>query len=634
MNYLYIALGFFVLGFILTFSRRLSYFAAFIGSIYVFIAGVSSLNNPQVSPVYFLIPNISIGLNVDRTTSLFFIVSSISFAALAFYSIDFGRLFSKKMGAFFNLTLFGMVLVMSAADSILFLIGWEIMTIALTFQILERRGSMINAFQFLAFGEASTMFLLLGFAALYFANNSFSLINAAHLPAGQAGSSALFLVLTTLGFIIKMDIFPFHTWIIGAYSKAPSHTAALLSAPLTLMGVYGLVRVLSLSSYTKWWGIMVLVLGAVSAFWGAMFSSAERSVKKLPAYSTVENNGMILTALGLSAIAAFYSTNKGVETLADFAFLAALFIAFSHTIAKTLLFISVGHAKEALQKEDIDLVRGIWRNVGKLPALGILTSGLSFSAFPPTIGFVGEWMILEALFQSYKFLNNVDRIIAAFAGIMVALAIGLATFAMIKLIGYTALGPDHGEKAHKFPSSTMKISEIFLILLLFLGGIFSPYLIQLLGYGKFLSGLLSVPDPLLIVSAKPIFGVISPTILTLVVLTLLIIPVLFYIFGKKKIRKVDAWNGALPLSEDEYYTVPAYSFTLEYILRSVFLMKEKKEGYIAEVQNKDVAEYLYEFIGNTVDKISGMVGRIIMNGRISLYILYIFIIFILVFFFI
>ncbi len=627
MNYLYIALGFFVLGFILTFSRRLSYFASFIGSIYVFIAGISSLNNPQVSPVYFLIPNISIGLNVDRTTSLFFIVSSISFAALAFYSIDFGRLFSKKMGAFFNLTLFGMVLVMSAADSILFLIGWEIMTIALTFQILERRDSMINAFQFLAFGEASTMFLLLGFAALYFANDSFSLLNAAH-------SSALFLVLTTLGFIIKMDIFPFHTWIIGAYSKAPSHTAALLSAPLTLMGVYGLVRVLSLSNYTKWWGIMVLVLGAVSAFWGAMFSSAERSVKKLPAYSTVENNGMILTALGLSAIAAFYSTNKGVETLADFAFLAALFIAFSHTIAKTLLFISVGHAKEALQKEDIDLVRGIWRNVGKLPALGILTSGLSFSAFPPTIGFVGEWMILEALFQSYKFLNNVDRIIAAFAGIMVALAIGLATFAMIKLIGYTALGPDHGEKAHKFPSSAMKISEIFLIFLLFLGGIFSPYLIQLLGYGKFLSGLLSVPDPLLIVSAQPIFGVISPTILTLVVLTLLIIPVLFYIFGKKKIRKVDAWNGALPLSEDEYYTVPAYSFILEYILRSVYLMKEKKEGYIAEVQNKDVAEYLYEFIGNTVDKISGMVGRIIMNGRISLYILYIFIIFILVFFFI
>jgi hydrogenase-4 component B len=626
MNYLYLALSFFVLGFILTFSRRLSYLAAFIGSIYVFISGATSLNNPQVSPVYFLIPNISIGLNVDRTTSLFFLVSSISFSALSFYSIDFGRLFSNKMGAFFNLTLFGMVLVMSAADSILFLIGWEIMTIALTLQILERRGSMTNAFQFLAFGEASTMFLLLGFAALYFTNNSFSLIAGVH-------SSALFLVLATFGFIIKMDIFPFHTWIIGAYSKAPSHTAALLSAPLTLMGVYGLVRVLSISGYTKWWGIMVLVFGAVSAFWGAMFSSAERSVKKLPAYSTVENNGMILTALGLSAIAAFYSVNKGVETLADFAFLAALFIAFSHTIAKTLLFISVGHAKEALRKEDIDLVRGIWRNVGKLPALGILTSGLSFSAFPPTIGFVGEWMILEALFQSYKFMNNVDRIIAAFAGIMVALAIGLATFAMVKLIGYTALGPDHGEKAYKFPSSAMKLSEIFLILLLFLGGIFSPYLIQLLGYGKFLSGLLSVPDPLLIVSAQPIFGVLSPTILTLVILALLVISISFFILGKKKVKKVDAWNGALPLSEDEYYTVPAYSFTLEYIFRSLYLMKEKKEGYIAEVQNKDIAEYLYEFIGNTIDKLSSLVGRVIMNGRISIYILYIFMIFILVFFF-
>ncbi len=627
MNYLFIALGFFILGFILTFSRRLSYLAALAGSVYVFIAGVTSLNIPQVSAAYYLLPHISIGLNIDRTTSLFFIVSSISFAALSFYSFDFGRLFSRKMGLFFNLALFGMVLVMSAADSIVFIIGWELMTIALTFQILERRNTMTEAFQFLAFGEASTMFLLLGFAALYFTNNSFSLINISH-------ASTLFLVLTTLGFIIKMDIFPFHTWIIGAYSKAPSHTAAMLSAPLTLMGVYGLVRVISISGSTKWWGIAVLVLGAVSAFWGAMFSSAERSVKKLPAYSTVENNGMILTALGLSAIASFYSANKGVETLADFAFLAALFIAFSHTIAKTLLFISVGHAKEALQKEDIDLVRGIWRNVGKLPAFGILTSGLSFSAFPPTIGFVGEWMILEALFQSYKFMNNVDRIIAAFAGIMVALAIGLATFAMVKLIGYTALGPDHGEKAHKFPSSAMKISEIFLILLLFIGGIFSPYLIQLLGYGKFLSGLLAVPDPLLIVSAQPIFGVLSPTMLTVVIIFLIIIPLLFFVFGKKKVRKVDAWNGALPLSEEEYYTVPAYSFTLEYILRSVFRMKEKREGYITEVQNKDIAEYIYEFIGKTIDKISTAIGRIIMNGRISLYILYIFILFLLVFLFI
>jgi formate hydrogenlyase subunit 3/multisubunit Na+/H+ antiporter MnhD subunit len=407
----------------------------------------------------------------------------------------------------------------------------------------------------------------------------------------------------------------------------------MLSAPLTLMGVYGLVRILSLTEYTKWWGILVLVLGAISAFWGAMFSSAERSLKKLPAYSTVENNGMILTALGLSAIASFYSTNKAVETLADFAFLAALFIAFSHTIAKTLLFISIGHAKESLQKEDIDLVRGIWRNVGKLPAFGIMTSGLSFSAFPPTIGFVGEWMILEALFQSYKFMNNIDRIIAAFAGIMVALAIGLATFAMIKLIGYTALGPDHGERAYKFPSGAIKISQVFLILLLFLGGIFSPFMIQLLGYGKFLSGLLAVPDPLLIVSAKPIFGVLSPTMFILVVIVLMIIPLLFYFFGRRKIRKVDAWNGALPLGEDEYYTVPAYSFTIEYILRSIFRTKEIKQGYLAEVKTKDIAEYLYEFLSNIVERISNSVGKIIMNGKISLYILYIFIIFLLTFFF-
>jgi hypothetical protein len=145
--------------------------------------------------------------------------------------------------------------------------------------------------------------------------------------------------------------------------------------------------------------------------------------------------------------------------------------------------------------------------------------------------------------------------------------------------------------------------------------------------------LLAVPDPLLIVSAQPIFGVISPTMFIIVIIALLAVPLLFFAFGKRKIRKVEAWNGALPLGEDEFYTVPAYSFTLEYILRSVFRMKETKQGYLAEVKSKDIAEYLYEYISDIVEKLSDKVGKIVMNGKISLYILYIFIIFLLTFFF-
>jgi hydrogenase-4 component B len=629
MIFLYLSFALYVLGTVLS-LKKVSYWIAFAGAASSLIAGVFALVREFSSPQFATIPGLKVGIGLDGTSGIFLIVASLSFIALSVYSVDFGNLFSRKMAAWFNLSLFGMTLVISAQDSVDFLIGWELMTIGLFLQILERKDSHEEAFQFLAFGEASAMALIIGFASLFLTSGSFSIKDgiAATLTHSQAGP--FFLVMVTLGFIIKMDIFPFHTWITGAYSKAPSNAAALLSAPLTLMGVYGIVRTVSLAGYSTWWGVTVLSLGAVSAFWGAMQAAAERSLKKLPAYSSVENNGIILTAIGLSAMASAAGTQP-MLVLSRFAFLAALFVAFSHTIAKSLLFMSVGHAKESLQEENIDNVRGIWSNVGGTPALGILTSGLSFSAFPPTIGFVGEWMVLEALFQSYKFDGNTERLIAAFAGILIALAIGLAAFSMIKLIGYTALGPDHGKKAHKFPSVKIKAAEIFLILLLILGGVFSPFLIKLLGYSNFLGGLLAVPDPMLIISSNPIFGVVSPTMFIVVVGFLFIVPFLLYHRSAKRSRKVQAWNGGLTLTEDEYFTVPAYSFILEFVLRKLYLTKEIRTGYTAEVTNKDVAEYLFEFLNKLTSKLSYFVGRTIMNGKISLYILYIVIVFVLAF---
>ncbi|MCL4539788.1 MAG: NADH/ubiquinone/plastoquinone (complex I) [Bacteroidetes bacterium] len=630
MMFLYLSFALYLLGIILSLRKELSYGIAFAGAISSLVAGILALTTECSSPQFPMMPGLSIGIGLDKTSGIFLIVASLSFIALAFYSVDFGKLFSRKMAAWFNLSLFGMTLVISAQDSVDFLIGWELMTIGLFLQILERKDSHEEAFQFIAFGEASAMALIIGFASLFLTSGSFSIRDGVSAALAHSQAAPFFLVMVTLGFIIKMDIFPFHTWVTGAYSKAPSNTAALLSAPLTLMGVYGIVRTLSLVGYSTWWGVMVLSLGAISAFWGAMQAAAERSLKKLPAYSTVENNGIILTAIGLSAMAGAAGTQPMI-ILSRFAFLAALFVAFSHTVAKSLLFMSVGHAKESLQEESIDNVRGIWSNVGGIPAAGILTSGLSFSAFPPTIGFVGEWMVLEALFQSYKFEGNAERLIAAFAGILIALAIGLAAFSMIKLIGYTALGPDHGRKTHQFPSVRIKSAEIFFIALLVLGGVFSPYIVKLLGYSNFLGGLLAVPEPLLILSSNPIFGVVSPTMFLVVVGFLFVIPYLLYHRSAKKSRKVQAWNGGLALTEDEYFTVPAYSFILEYVLRKLYLTREMRTGYTAEVTNKDAAEYIYEYLNKFVRKLSYFVGRTVMNGKISLYVLYIVIVFVLAF---
>jgi hydrogenase-4 component B len=335
-----------------------------------------------------------------------------------------------------------------------------------------------------------------------------------------------------------------------------------------------------------------------------------------------------LAAIGLSIIAA----NANITVLSKFAFLTSIMLVFAHTVSKTLLFMSAGHAKRATHEDSIDNVRGIWHSIGKIPAIAMTVSSMSFSAFPPLIGFVSEWMILEAMFQSYKFSSILDRVSAAFSGILIALAMGLASFSMVKLVGYTALGYDHKKKVDKINSKFMNLSELLLTLVVILSGLFAPFLIKFIGYGEFLSGLLGVVKPFLIVSSKPIFGVVSPTFLTIVAGLLFIFPLIFYLYRKPKVRKVNAFNGGEVLKEDEYYTVGAYSFTLEFILRKIYSTKGIKKGNERFVLVKDNTNIMYSKLVKSIYAISKAVSRVLMNGRIPYYILYTVIIFVLIFF--
>ena len=227
------------------------------------------------------------------------------------------------------------------------------------------------------------------------------------------------------------------------------------------------------------------------------------------AYSTVENNGMILTAIGFYAMA-HGLTNPSLHYLSLFAQAASIIMALSHTFAKTLMFMCVGHAKEAYNVNTIDEVRGVWSGVGKIPALGIVISALSFSAFPPLIGYAGEWMVLETLFQSYRFPDAATQFFTALAGILTALAIGLIGFAMIKMIGYTALGYDHGRKSRHISNRFMHFTELAMEILIVACGVAIPAIIILSGYPGLLMGLLGIPNPLVLASGQPLFGVISP----------------------------------------------------------------------------------------------------------------------------
>lgn len=605
-------------------QKTISYLTGCTGAVLLLVIGIYSLAAVPTELKYSLPFNISIELLVDHLSAIFLIISSVSWIALALYSLDYSkRMPQQSLALGFNLCLLGMAIIMTAHDGITLLIGWEIMTIFAFVMMLIRENNYERAFRFLAFGEISTALLLIGFSVLYRDNNSVSL-DVLH------NGSATVLVLLSLGFIVKMDIVPFHGWMRAVYGDIPDNTAAMLSAPVTLMGVYGLERIIPVEPGNDTWSIIMVLLGAFSAFWGGMQAVAANKMRLLPAYSTVENNGMILTAIGFFGLLRT-ATGSTFEYLAMFAYAASLIIALSHTWSKTLLFMSIGHVKEAYNVHTIDQARGVWKGVGKVPALGIIISSLSFSAFPPLIGYVGEWMLLETLFQSYRFPTAALAFFSALAGVLTALAIGLIGFAMIKLIGYTALGFDHERKVHPIPHRLMNLTEISLETLLILCGVALPVVIIIIGYPALLTHLLAVPQPLLLASNNPPFGVISPTFIAIIMCILFIIPFLIYKRKKGTVRIVQAWNGGLTLQETGFFTALAYSQILEHILRNFYHTREITSKTRRSVEVEDILIRPTRSLTRLVHKIGEGEAFVIMNGKISAYVTYILILFVLAF---
>lgn len=240
-------------------------------------------------------------------------------------------------------------------------------------------------------------------------------------------------------------------------------------------------------------------------------------------------------------------------------------------------------------------------------------------------------MLLETLFQSYRFPTSAIAFFSALAGVLTALAIGLIGFAMIKLIGYTALGYDHGRKARIIPDRWMHITEIVLELLLIACGVGLPVVIIVMGYPVLLTHLLAIPNPLLLASNKPPFGVISPTFIAAIMVVLLIVPFLVYKRKQKNVRKAHAWNGGLKLKETGFFTALAYSQILEHILRNFYHTRELKSETRRSIEVEDILIRPTRALTRLIRKIGEGEALVIMNGKISAYVTYILVLFVLVF---
>jgi len=373
----------------------------------------------------------------DPLGGVFLILVGAVVAVAAVFGIGYahGPVASRTGWTAFVVFALGLELVPAAADVVSFLFAWELMAIGSTVLLLAdhavrepvRRATAWYA----VMTHLSFLALLAGFGVLAAAagGTSWARISAASVPEATA---SLAFVLLSVGFATKAGLVPVHVWLPRAHPEAPSHVSAVMSAAMVKMGCYGLalVTLRLLPVGPRWWALLLVALGAGSALYGILQASVQSDLKRLLAYSTTENVGLITTALGVGLLL----RDCGQTGAGNVALVAALLLALSHAAFKTVLFLGAGAVLHATGERDLDDLGGL---AARMPwtasAFGIGAMGAA--ALPVTSGFVAEWTLLQAVIHGNAAADRLLAVVLPLTMAVVALTIGLGLFTFVKAFG-------------------------------------------------------------------------------------------------------------------------------------------------------------------------------------------------------
>jgi hydrogenase-4 component B len=336
-----------------------------------------------------------------------------------------------------------MVLVVIARDGILFLIAWELMALAAYFAATasdEGRALRKAGWIYLIATHAGTLLLFAMFALLRRATGSFSFAAAPFLAPATSG--AVF-VLALVGFGFKAGFVPLHFWLPEAHANAPSHVSAVMSGVMLKMGIYGILRIASLMPIPpSWWGITLMAVGAVSGAAGIVFAVGQTDIKRVLAYSSVENVGIIAMGVGLALL----GSSLGRSELVLLGLAGALLHVWNHGLFKPLLFFGAGAVMHATGTRDIEKLGGLAKKMPRL-ALLFFVGAAAACALPPLNGFAGEWLLYLGFFRALASPNASGAGVTSAAAAAPALAMigALAVACFVRLYGAVFLGAERGE---------------------------------------------------------------------------------------------------------------------------------------------------------------------------------------------
>jgi formate hydrogenlyase subunit 3/multisubunit Na+/H+ antiporter MnhD subunit len=548
-----------------------------------------------------------------------------------------GQLCIGTLTFFTGLFVAGMFLVLLAADAFSFMFSWELMSVASYFLVAFQHQHSENrraAFLYLlmAVVGGACLFLAFGVLAGFSDGFSFSTLKSANMGSTWATIAFSF---AFIGFGLKAGIVPLHVWLPLAHPVAPSHISALMSGVMLKVAIYGFIRfVYDLLGGVMWqWGVVVLLVGAVSAVLGVLYALMQHDLKRLLAYHSVENIGIIYIGLGLSII--FYATDH--LEIAALALIAALYHCLNHALFKSLLFLGAGAVLQQSHHHDMEKMGGL---IKKMPitALCFLVGCISISALPPFNGFVSEWLTFQAALQGTILKSGILGAMIPVAAAMLALTGALATACFVKVYGIIFLGRPRSPEIEgaRDPSFGMQFSQLILAACCLGFGIFPTWVVPAINgipEGLMGTGLSSITDNgwLWLTPVNPqtaSYG--APAVLFGILVSWLIVFVFVHPPRRdNRIRIAPAWDcGFGPLNSRMQYTASAFAMPIRRIFSIVWLIVEKVESeglgkrsrYILKIDDR-LWLMLYVPIGKFMLKLAERTSRI-QGGDLRVYLCY------------
>ncbi|MFO1303467.1 MAG: hydrogenase 4 subunit B [Burkholderiales bacterium] len=585
------------------------------------------------------LPDLPFHLRLDALSAYFLVILGAVSAAVSIYSAGYFRSSEGTPPGLicfqYHMFLAAMALVLVADDAYLFMVAWESMALSSYFLVTtEHRIPEIRraGFLYLLIAHVGAIAILLCFGVLQGGTGDYTFegMRAQHL-AGAWPSIAFFLAL--LGFGAKAGLLPLHVWLPEAHPAAPSPVSALMSAVMLKTAIYGLLRVTFDLLHTQvwWWGVVALAVGLVTALFGVVFAAVQSDMKRLLAYSSIENIGIIAAGIGLTIL--FHAYDK--HLLAAISLTAVLYHCLNHAFFKSLLFLATGSVLHATHERSLGKLGGLIHTMPWVAGFALVGT-LAIAGLPPLNGFVSEWLLLQAFLFTPSLPQSFVNMLVPVATAALVLAVALAAYVMVKFYGIVFLGRSR-EANLAYARDAGKLERIALAYLalgcVVLGvvpvnviALLDPVNAALVGSRALAGG---DSHWLILAPINADRSSYSPMIVLVVIVAVVLLTInLVHRFYHGRARRAPPWDCGFPAQTPRMQdTAEGFGQPIRTVFEPFFRMHRElptpfdaKPRYLVRVSDP-VWHWMYVPIANAADVLARLAGYI-QQGRISVYLTY------------